>query len=130
MPSDLATVETVTVGDYEIRIGQADDGYEATVARDDTDTADAPLRGLTPAHIMFAPAPTPDPDDADPTIAPVVQAPHYWVAAGLAVEAYERADRRRDTDDYDDLVTDMDVADADAVDVKAIIEELELGGDS
>jgi len=133
MPSDLATIETVTVGDYEVRIGQAGDEYEATVASADTDTADGPPRGLTPAHMLFGAAPTPDTDDtndADPAVAPVVQAPHYWVAAGLAVEAYERAERGRDTDVHDDLVTDMDVTDADGVDADAIIEDLGLGGDS
>jgi hypothetical protein len=91
--ADITTVETVTAGDYEVRVARTSDGqaWEAVVVDDSTGDP-SPPSGLPMAGMVMMGAGTDtggDDTDDDPPLGPPVTAPHRWVAVGFAIEAHE-----------------------------------------
>jgi len=90
---DINTVETVEAEDYTVRVGHGEQGYEAVVLEEEQQSRGSGGRGhpLMQGVMMVQMTrgqPSP-PDEERKPMGPVVEAPHRWVAIGLAIEAYE-----------------------------------------
>lgn len=102
MPSDLTTVETVTAGDYEVRVAQTSDGraWEAVVLTDDAGASSLQPQTLF-RHLPNGERNRGGTESGGETAAPSVTAPHKWVAVGFAIERYEWGEVGEDTADTD-----------------------------
>ena len=124
--AEIDRVETARVGPYEVCVGPSDGGWEAVVVSCGDAGEGMGLEDLFGGGGGDAPAAVPVPGvpgafavpedgdggsggsgpDADG--APVVEAPHKWVAAGLAVEAYEFDDDPDQPQSVEEIMEDVD----------------------
>lgn len=89
---DINTVETVEAEDYTVRVGHGEEGYEAVVLEEEQQSGGRghPLmQGVM--MVQMTRGPDQSNEEREP-MGPVVEAPHRWVAIGLAIEAYEWAE--------------------------------------
>jgi hypothetical protein len=124
---DIDLVDTVTVGPYEVRVGPSDGGWEAVVVSCGDAGGGAGLGDLFGGGDGPSAIPVPGvpgafavPEDEDPRAggsggsapdpdgAPVVEAPHKWVAAGLAVEAHEFEEDPDQPQSAEEIMDDVD----------------------
>jgi len=125
VPSDLTTVETVTAGDYEVRVAQTGDGraWEAVVLTDDAGTSSLN------SQIVFGHVSTGKrggTESGDETAAPAVTAPHKWVAVGFAIEAFEWRQADGGSDETVSVPEAYSETHVDGEPLDAIIESVDL----
>lgn len=142
---DINTVETVEAEDYTVRVGHGEQGYEAVVLEEERQSGGFGGRGhpLMQGVMMVQMTRQTGPDQSNEErepVGPVVEAPHRWVAIGLAIEAYEwpgdtvtteeayeQMTGRSPQDQVAELVADAELPFEEEVDVDAddIVDELE-----
>jgi len=90
---DINTVETVEAEDYTVRVGHGEQGYEAVVLEEEQRSGAARPGGhpflTNMVVVQGGPGNSSQPDEEREPMGPVVEAPHRWVAIGLAIEAYK-----------------------------------------
>lgn len=91
MTIDIRSVREVEAGPYTVRVGVGEGMYEAAVLEEDG--GQSPSRHVSPQVTMMMQMQMSqgggDPEGGEEPIGPTAEAPHEWVAVGLAIEMHE-----------------------------------------